>query len=450
MQDLSKIEHVFVLMMENRSFDHTLGALALEGRAVDGVDLAAERYNLDAGGQRHPVAKLAPDWSRTFTADPPHGRGSVKAQIEDDGGNPMGNFVKTFAQKFSKDPAVLARRGDVMKYLDRSDLPVSYFFADHFASCQAWFCPVPTGTIPNRLYSVAGHSAGIATNPKPKSYVRGIPIKTVFGLFDDWQVYTGSLPVLTMMRELRWPLLRGKMRRLGKLSAHLREAEQRRRRLPKVIWIEPTYYWTEHSIIDPLFPEPNDDHPPSDTLRGQLLLAELYQSLTTEAPSIWQKSALFLTYDEHGGFYDHVTPPPIYRDEYIPADGFTRRGPRVPTQVISPFTAPGSFHGNTERGEFYDHNSLLQFLSDWLGRPAIRALSPRVSSTRIQSAARLLEDTPQTRPPSLPPGMIKSLKDRIAGQARASVSDAMSQLGEALRRNLHRDYPNELAEFLRG
>jgi phospholipase C len=458
MQDLSQLEHLFVLMLENRSFDHTLGALALEDRRekapIDGIDLSKRRCNQDAAGRFYEVAKLPPDWSRSFPADPPHGRGSVAAQIETKTGIPMQGFVKTYEQKYADNPAYLARKASVLGYLDRNDLPVSYFLADHFATCQAWFCPIPTGTIPNRLYAIAGHSAGIKQNPKPGKYAFGIPIKTVFEQFDDWVCYTDSLPVLSLIRGLRLPLLRGKMRRLSRLAEDLRLAEQGKHKLPKLIWIEPSYYWFEGSMADALFPEANDDHPPSDTLRGQLLLASLYRTLTA-ARRTWSRSAWLTTYDEHGGFYDHVTPPPIWPDEQVKTpDQFKQRGPRVPALLVSPFVGEASVHGNTARGEIYDHCSTLKFLGEWLKLPS---LSPRISSKRIRSLRAMMNDSARTTTPPLPAGLWEELNARLSAQALSTKgsrnedkAEDMVSLSRSLRTELESQHPDEFKAWRHG
>ena len=105
---------------------------------------------------------------------------------------------------------------------------------------------------------------------------------------------------------------------------------------PALTWLEPTYTWAEVFVLDPFFPEPNDDHPPSDMQLGQALIRYVYNAIR-ESP-IWERSALIVAYDEHGGFYDHVEPPACAPQ----ADGFTQRGARVPALVISPWVAPGS------------------------------------------------------------------------------------------------------------
>jgi phospholipase C len=115
-------------------------------------------------------------------------------------------------------------------------------------------------------------------------------------------------------------------------------------RLPAVSWIDP--HFKDPGVFGP---DSNDDHPPSDVLAGQALVLDLYHALRT-SPA-WEKTMLVITYDEHGGFYDHVAPPAAPDDD--PA--FRRYGVRVPALVVSPFVAPKSV-GN----ELFDHTSIIK------------------------------------------------------------------------------------------
>src|SRR5262249_54219718 len=136
--------------------------------------------------------------------------------------------------------------------------------------------------------------------------------------------------------------------------------------LPKLTWIDPTYYWLDATEglprrfvhVDDEFALPNDDHPPSHIECGQQLIRYVYESLIAH-PDVWAGTVLIITYDEHGGFFDHVAPPPIAREE-LGADGFSQRGPRVPALIVSPFTERGGVCSKV-----LDHCSILKFLCDW-------------------------------------------------------------------------------------
>jgi hypothetical protein len=126
---------------------------------------------------------------------------------------------------------------------------------------------------------------------------------------------------------------------------------------PNLVWLEPSYSWTEFAATDPFYAEPNCDHPPADVMRGQALLQYVYDALRKS--KLWERSALVVFYDEHGGFYDHVEPPPCIPDR----DGFCTRGPRVPALVVSPYVQPGSIAALPE-GQVFDHCSVIKFLCE--------------------------------------------------------------------------------------
>ena len=120
--------------------------------------------------------------------------------------------------------------------------------------------------------------------------------------------------------------------------------------LPSVSWIDPRF-----KDLRVLGPDSNDDHPPSDVLAGQDLLLTVYHALANA--DLWQKTLLIITYDEHGGFYDHVAPPAATDDH----PGFQRLGVRVPALLVSPLVAPGSTSTALLGGDFhFDHTSIMK------------------------------------------------------------------------------------------
>jgi phospholipase C len=156
-------------------------------------------------------------------------------------------------------------------------------------------------------------------------------------------------------------LFRDRLRPLTQLVADLAQLEDADvPDFPRLVWIEPSYSWTEFRATDPFYAEPNCDHPPGDLLRGQALIQYVYDALRNS--KVWARSALVIYYDEHGGFYDHVTPPACVPS----ADGFATRGPRVPAIVVSPFVERGSVCRPPE-GKVFDHCSVLKFLCEQHG-----------------------------------------------------------------------------------
>jgi phospholipase C len=196
-----------------------------------------------------------------------------------------------------------------------------------------------------------------------------------FSLMPRW------LPEITTSLSLSAVGGRGRFRRYAQFRSHWTAGDA----MPAVIFIEPEY--TDGPHVDP-----NDDHPTTGQAKGQAFLADIYNILVSN-PARWQRSMLIVTYDEHGGFFDHVPPLPIPTN----AGGFqfTTTGVRVPAFVVSPQVAPGSvFSGNL------DHTSILQLLADRFN--AGQAYSAAVGE-RQPSLARLSDIFPDTAPPPRAP-----------------------------------------------
>ena len=373
-------------MLENRSFDHVLGSL---GERVDGV--TPEMVNDDLHGNPCKVGSLELPRSSSFVPGPPHDHDSVHASIDD---GRMSGFVRAYQAAYPE--AADLDPGDVMRQLGRAHQPMTYFFADEFTICNRWFSAVPTDTIPNRLYSLAG-DAGHVRSTEASIDLAGIPqLDSIFEQLDPehWMLFSGSIPLAFAVSPIRTIVLdHDRWHTLSKFAELVP-------RLPKLTWIDPTYYWLDaaHGLprrvahVDHRFPIPNDDHPPSQTERGQELLRYVYESLIAH-PDVWAHTVLIVTYDEHGGFFDHVQPPPIPQSERG-RDGFTQRGPRVPALIVSPYAERGKVRDNV-----LDHCSILKFLCDWLGLPK---WTRRIRSPEIGSVADVLVPTARTDVPQPP------------------------------------------------
>ncbi len=369
---LDRIEHVVVLMMENRSFDHMLGYLKLEhGFAVDG--LTGSEANPGENGSLAGVHRLR---STRFPTEVGHTSRDVKEQLE---GLNQG-FVKNYLrQAVHADPPNL-----VMGYHDGSHVWAYDYLARNFAVCDRWFSSVPGPTIPNRLFSLAGSSDGDMDNAKGIKIYEGL--RSVFDCLDRalgdrakderWGYYFHDLPMLVLLKQhldelspgfvrkvLSW--LTGWTARIRKIDVFLGRARQGR--LPAVSWIDPDFGDIGSS---------NDDHPPKgDIYDGQSLVAKVYNAILSGGSDLWTKTLLVVLYDEHGGFYDHVVPPPS--GDPSP---FDRLGVRVPAIVVSAWT-PASVDSVNR-----DHTSLLRTILDRFA--PTESLTPRVA--RAQSLAGVL------------------------------------------------------------
>jgi phospholipase C len=242
--------------------------------------------------------------------DPPHEWEDGRLQF-DNGRND--GFMRAYV-----DPHGASLGSHVMGYLTREELPFSYGLADAFASSDAWFSSVLGPTYPNRLYSLAGQSGGNTNNTPPPG---GYTFPTIFDRLEEinkaWKYYYMGAPFLAFFHQTL-PL----NERLALIDEFFDDAKNGT--LPPVAFIDPIFYV-------------NDDHPPANPMLGQQFLAGIYAALA-DSPQ-WNQLLLVITYDEHGGFFDHVPPPKAADDRA--ALGFDQLGFRVPTLVAGPYVKQG-------------------------------------------------------------------------------------------------------------
>jgi len=364
MSDAGRIEHVVVLMLENRSFDHMLGYLSLERGRTDVDGLRPGMANA-VGATSYPIHRLGATHLPDERWDPDHSGGATREQIND---GAMDGFAASYAQTLQGRGLANPDPGVVMGYYNHEDLPVYDHLAEHFLVCDRWHSSVPGATWPNRLYALAGSAAGSLDDKKPlplydkHSFVRHLDAAGV-----SWRWYSYDIGTLRCGDD---EYLLGHHDRFAyvqklKLSLASRAAESpfidedaasfvedaARGRLPAVSWIDPNF-----KDLNLVGTPPNDDHPPSDVQEGQELVFLVYNALATSP--LWDRTLLLIVYDEHGGFHDHVPPP-----EHPPDDDptvFSRYGVRVPAIVVSPWVAPRAVSN-----ALYDHATIIKTI---LGR----------------------------------------------------------------------------------
>ena len=393
MPNLDQIQTIVVVMMENRSFDHMLGylSLPLSGRAdVDGqrTDPAwlARFTNIDKGQPLQPFLSTNP-YSLPNKLDPPHERPYVAQHLGklQDGQYPMNGFPSAIPDSVSQDPTV---RRLVMSYFGAQQAPMNDFFARNFTICDRWFCSLPAGTQPNRLMAMSGQSM-IEINQTP------LPVQEL--VYDwltahnvSWRVYHQGIPFFTMM--LKWvpDILEDRLfRSFADMEADLVNTPPDD--LPQVIFVEPTYGDAPH--IGPS----TDDHAPSGISDGQEFLMQVYNAVTA-SPSFWRNTLMVISYDEHGGFFDHVSPPLISTEPPQPGlyPTFASLGVRVPAYLISPFVVPG-----TTSHLIFDHTSILKFLGAKFDRNG--SYSSGVDTRSVRSISEALSfDNPINDLPAAP------------------------------------------------
>jgi len=348
------IDHVLVLMQENRSFDSYFGRLHFEGqpRAIPEPRGARNPDPTDPDGR--PIRAF----HKTHyceVADLNHSWNGTHREI--DGGR-MDGF--TAANAISPGDPTGSRS---MGFYDQSDLPFYYALYRTFAMGDHYFASAPTQTFPNRFYLLAGTSFGHIRNDTPLA--GQFSQRSIFNELDEagvsWKVYADQFPVAFAF-----------------LFAYVRETPAAAKVVPFEEFLVDAASGSlpQVAFIDPILVAPNnvenDEHPPSNVQVGEQFAAQVIDALF-KSPN-WSSSALFLTYDEHGGFFDHVPPPAAIPPDDIPpmllpgdAPGaFNSYGVRVPAVVVSPFARPHFVSHRTN-----DHTSILRFIETRFGLPAL-------------------------------------------------------------------------------
>jgi phospholipase C len=366
----SPVDCTVVLMMENRSTDHYLGWRGAEtrgrgsrGRPFDGVqdraypDLrdsadpdadaaTAERVPTEhwgAGSERE-------DYAGCGHLDPGHGWGSGRVQMR---------------RYDSEEPQGFLTRGAgndefAVSFYEPADIPVIAELARGFTSFDRYFCSLLAPTFPNREYLHSCQSGGLKDNSLPPQIGMntGFEWPTIWTALDlagvSWKYYFCNLPTTGL-----WGTRHAHNSRF--ISDYYADAAAGT--LPQVAFVDPWVIQPEGLA--------NDDHPHADIRLGQQFISDVLVSFM-QSPQ-WRHGAFFLTYDEWGGFWDHVMPPRVDdpRADSDPADDFGQVGFRVPTLLASPWAAGG----RTDHG-LYDHTSIVKFIETNYGLTPLHHLDP--------------------------------------------------------------------------
>lgn len=369
------IEHVVVLMLENRSFDHMLGSMREHVPNLDGVDPARPGRNVDRLDSGREYFQ-APTSTTALEPDPKHELCNVERQLNFDGR--CGGYVTDFRIAYNTTPPVTQ---EVMGYYPFGALPVLHRLAAEFTVCDRWFSSVPGPTWTNRLFVHSGTSQGRVEMPHPPFdwNLHRYDQDTLYDRLDErgigWRIYYGDVPQsLVMSHQRRWK----RRRHYRRFSRFEEDAAGPPEAFPAYTFIEPNYFFNQ-----------NDQHPPSDVHRGEVLVARVYNALRANE-RLWASTLLVLVYDEHGGFYDHVYPgPAVPPDEDIHEYTFDQYGARVPALLISPWLAAGVC--KTE----LDHTSILRYLSDKWALGPLGARTLHANSFGDQFLDQPRTDTPR-------------------------------------------------------
>ncbi|HUZ35357.1 MAG TPA: alkaline phosphatase family protein [Streptosporangiaceae bacterium] len=387
-----EIAHVVVLMLENRSYDHLLGFVPHPDPAFDG--LTGKGPVTNPGWHQNPAVTASPDAKVVLPVGPDHSHDAVMEQLAltPDGKPTNQGFVVSYERKCrGQDPPAFAGllgplanlaqgflahggppvtgRGPlVMQCQPPEQVPVLAKLALEFAVCARWFCSVPGETWPNRNFAHAATSDG-QTDIEIRPYTN----QTIFEVLErsgaDWRIYHDDTPQVWAFPAL-WdtPERHAKWFPLDQFASHAASGD-----LPQYTFIEPNHRPPLHTLDhDPVIGVPdvsNNQHPEnnlvsndaydtfpphteSDFAQAERLVATVYEALRSN-PGLFATTVLLVTYDEHGGLFDHVPPPtgvpapggPSSRVGEVLGDllhrragafDFTMLGPRVPALVISP------------------------------------------------------------------------------------------------------------------
>jgi phospholipase C len=387
-----RIEHVFVLMLENRSFDHMLGFSGLTGTdaetgkptQVNGTSGAASN---SWNGVTYPASTPAVD---PMKVDPYHEFTDVLEQLcgasatYPPGGPypPISNsgFVSNFAVE-AKSPSP----GDVMNCFAPGALPVLTALAKEFAVCDTWFSSMPGPTFPNRCFALGASSAGLDHSPTTAEVALW---QTVDGFkFQNGSIFDAGKGFWFLKRKLKWRIYAGQLvftlahalkgihiwdiTRYSRFAQDLQDPNYPE----EFTWIEPNY---GHVTTD--YERGNSQHPLDGVMGGEALIKATYQAIRNSP--LWEKSVLIITWDEHGGYYDHVAPaaaiPPGDQPRFQTAIkcgfAFDQYGPRVPAVVVSPLIPRNTIDHRT-----YDHASIPATVERLFG---LRPLTARDCAAR--------------------------------------------------------------------
>jgi phospholipase C len=423
---LSDIEHVVILMQENRSFDHYFGTLS-GVRGFSDPDVLTQTV----GGKKYPVWDQfgykpgtgvdAAAYMQPFhlLSDPPLKDGETTNDITHSWGPQHQSWNNGAMDSFMT--AHLAADGDsngpvTMGYFTKSELAFYYALADAFTICDGYHCSVLGPTDPNRLMSLSASIDPNGTGGGPVVETFSDPIaeyntlswetmpEALLKAGVSWKVYNDPLGLiglspLPFFKAYNDPLSVTGLELIAKALTPSYPgdfaADVAAGSLPSVSWIIPPLAECEHPAAPPEF--------------GEYLVQQVLSTLVAN-PDVWAKTVLFVVYDENGGFFDHVPPvtaPAGTADEYLtvsplPSAASGIAGPvglgfRTPCLVISPFSRGGYLCSDT-----FDHTSLLRFIETRFGVTVPNLSAWRRGVTGDMTTALDLVNPPRTGVPSLP------------------------------------------------
>ena len=357
---LDNLKHVVVLMMENRSFDHMLGALHAEDARING--LTGNETNLDTTNE---PAKVLPQagFQGQLDPDPDHHFPAVHKQLYfGTPGPPAVPSMQGFVQSYSDQERNVAHSHKIMYYFAPDKLPVLHTLARNYAVFNGWFASIPGPTVCNRAFAHYGTSFGQAS--LDIFYVKE-PYKSIYermlaaGRTTKLYYFDPSSSTQEVVN-----LLKNQPQIFATYPQFLEDCK--RGELPDYSFVEPNY--SDHPGEGGGELLASDQHPDHDVQEGEVFIASIYNAIRQNL-DLWKSTALLITYDEHGGIYDHVAPPSCIPDGFhapltdtggVPF-AFDRLGVRVPSILVSPWIAKRTVVTGPEdpvSGRVFEHASI--------------------------------------------------------------------------------------------
>jgi len=396
---LSKINHFVVVMLENRSFDHMLGFLYKNisplGQPFEG--LTGKESNPDASGKAvrvFPIQPSDPNAYRRPGADPGEGYLNTNSQLfgKQQAPTPItpalnNGFVTNFAYTLGWEGKEAGKvvpgtqPSNIMGIYTPAALPVLSKLATGYAVCDHWYASAPTETFPNRAFVSMATSQGFVQDKSCSLYTAPSIFTALAKKSATWSVY--GYDAMPMMRGSVADIKNAPESQFGEFTDFQKAAKSGS--LANYVFLEPQ--WGSKG---------NSQHPNYDVSKGEQFLHDIYYSLI--GTPVWNETLLIITYDEHGGCYDHVPPP----ENAVPPDNsvgelgfdFKRFGLRVPTVLVSPLIAAGTVFRSSSATPF-DHTSILATLEKRFGVPSLTkrdAAAPDVGA--VLTLQKLRTDDP--------------------------------------------------------
>jgi phospholipase C len=360
----SGIDHIVIVTMENRSFDHFFGWLPNANGIPAGLSYP------DASGVQHPVYSLAPDYTGCGHPDPDH---SYVGSRTCHANGAMNGFL-------------LDSSNDIycISYYNATDIPFYAALAQSYTACDNWHAAILGPTFPNRMFIWAAQTDRLTDSFGPSS------LPTIFDALGKANVshryYFNNPPFLAL-----WGFKY--IFSTSLFSNFLSDAASGN--LPSVSFVDPIY-----TVLDD--GTGNDDHPHADIRNGDAFLSQVYRALATGTK--WAKTVLIVMFDEWGGFFEHVAPPRVVSPANSPdtdlQNGAALLGFRVPTVIASPFTKRIAGQANLVNHNLYDHTAALKLIEWRFGLPPLTARD--ASPTINNPVASFNFNSPDLSMPALP------------------------------------------------